>query len=287
MKDALVLLTLVVLVGLLAAPALADWGHDPDLWISGLDTPNYRQPIWDYQFASWIDQYFVNGYSSMAFELTHCYSGGFIDYLQAFDNVVIATAADYDYVARYEQIGNPPVIDDYSTRWLNFIDNNDPGDTFKAAHDTASLYAPDDKPQYYSSPADLGDTYRLSGNGELSRHAVLFTGAWYTAEEKAHVSASTEKMFDTLVNDYGYAPGDIDILFGDDPGALNVPGAVVTTAYGEDLQTTMARTGAELDADGQFFFWTYTHGVYGEIPEPATMALLALGGIAALRRRSR
>ena len=66
-----------------------------------------------------------------------------------------------------------------------------------------------------------------------------------------------------------------------------MPGAVTRTGYREDLRATLQTTGAELGPDGQFFFWTYTHGVYGEVPEPATMSLLAFGGIAALIRRKK
>ena len=77
---------------------------------------------------------------------------------------------------------------------------------------------------------------------------------------------------------------------------LNQDGGYSTLAVGGYMAVAAAYPDGAWPADGLFDDWaTYSHALYtgqdyavpGELPEPATMSLLALGGLAMLRRRRR
>jgi uncharacterized protein (TIGR03382 family) len=262
---------------LIAPAAYADWMNEPPSHHSGLASQD--DTIWDNELANWISQYFTNGYSHMKFMFGQCYSGGFINDLKDFSNVVIGTASDYDHTSTYVNATG----DSYQQRWTDFVDGNDPGDTMRNAHDTAKIYAPEERPQYYSNPPALGNSLKLKNDGEMSWHAVLYVGTYTDEDQKNYYDRLTEEMFETLRTDYGYPAANIDILFGNDPSVLNTPGAVTKTATWENLRSTLQAVGDELNSQEQFFFWAIDHGT--EIPMPSAAALLLLGTLGLLHRR--
>lgn len=150
----------------------------------------------------------------------------------------------------------------------------------------------------YGAPLDGTQTSQAYGpvNG-FAYNALCAGGLW--SNESA---LSTNSAFDTIMLEFTGAPVTAvggNLMVTDINGNIISGDVIITLEDGSQqvltdqtansffgFSTTMPIASVEFTADGTVNSWVQLDHLYvGQIPEPASLALLALGGLAAIRRR--
>lgn len=251
-----------------ASSARANWSGEPVSHNSAFVTSDANL-VWDYDLAGWLNTY-VPDYEYMPVTLGQSFSGGFIDDLQGTGRSV-ATSSDWYLPAHYSLT---PV--DRGTRWLRFWDDSAasaPSPTLDQAYNYATAQSPFsyiDQPQYYSDTG-VGNTFKL-GQASGENYAILFTGPAANAFQEAMFRAELEFTYSTLVNTYGYAPENIQVLY--QPRTGTAPSFVDAPASKASLQSAIQGLGSQMNTTDSLFVWVDSHGVdrfsNSFVPDPNT-----------------
>lgn len=286
-KTSLIVFVTCICVVSMGGSAWGEWFTEPAWHNSGLSAQG--DTIWDWQFADLVGTYIeAPGYLDMKFMFGQCYSGGFINDLIDFSDIAVSAAAQWDHTSSYEDTTGPPYwdgdyenYDSYAQRWTEWMSLNDPFSTQFDAHLAGLGYsdAVTEGAEFWCDVPLMEDARLDDG---LSLHAILYVGGYNDADERDYFDYTTTMMYDALVGEYGYNPANIHVLFGSNPELA--PGVNTYEATYDNLEFAFAEISLTMNPDEEFFFWSDDHGTFS-IPEPGTLALLGMGGIALLRRR--
>ena len=92
-------------------------------------------------------------------------------------------------------------------------------------------------------------------------------------------------MYDALINEYGYDPVNIHVLFGSNPELA--PGFNTYEATYTDLKSAFGQISLNMNPFEEFFFWSFDHGTQVVVPTPSALILGGTGlvTLVGLRRK--
>jgi|GEM_PF-3369824 len=280
---------LVLMIGdAIAAAAIPAYQKKPSSWRTGLAADD--GVVWDKDFAEWVKNGKVlakalvqgNWTPSYRFTFTQCYSGGFVTEL---DNKK-ADLACFGANSAVKYFQGASAISGVNSRYAHAWQNRAaaaPANTDEEITDNAydALVTGALAPAIPLHPRAAFEQAQYRRNGPAERlgdpdpavknYAVLFAGRPEPRHEK-----NIDEIYSVLTTAYGYAAGDIHILYGDgvDPDGADAwaPDASATIA---NLRKAISERAGffvekvwELGGEGhtlndtkvQLFFWATDHG---------------------------